>query len=240
MKKNGKADDSSIKWRSISVAALMILVVLLSAGSGIYAGASFFAQQAPNVTVTMTIYTTTTSWTTSTIWSTVTEVAQGVLTTIQYTTSTSTTTVSGSLTPVVVAIGGTSRVVGYPGSYAVAFPITLPSGTIASIGINFYAGQSGVRVALYSAGSGKPSGLLTQSASASLNGAGWHDVAVTPYSVTAGSYWVAIIFDRNTSVYCSMGSRTYYSKAFGAFDATWSASSVQDSNYQVNIRVTLS
>jgi hypothetical protein len=75
---------------------LLILVVLLSAGSGLYAGASFFPQQAPNVTTTTTIYTTTTSWTTSTIWSTVTSVVQGVLTTIEYTTSTSTVTVAGS------------------------------------------------------------------------------------------------------------------------------------------------
>jgi hypothetical protein len=75
---------------------LLILVVLLSAGSGVYAGASFFAQQAPGVTVTTTLFTTTTSWTTSTIWSTVTSVVQGVLTTVEYTTSTSTVTVTGS------------------------------------------------------------------------------------------------------------------------------------------------
>jgi hypothetical protein len=77
---------------------LLILVVLVSAGSGVYAGASFFAQQGANVTVTTTIYTTTTSWTASTIWSTVTEVVQGVLTTVEYATSTSTVTVTGSTT----------------------------------------------------------------------------------------------------------------------------------------------
>jgi len=79
------------------VAMLLILVVLLSAGSGIYAGASFFGQQAPGVTVTTTLYTATTSWTTSTIWSIVTETVQGVLTTVEYTTSTSTATVTGPL-----------------------------------------------------------------------------------------------------------------------------------------------
>jgi len=87
-----------LKRSSIPVAVLLVLVVLLSAGSGLYAGASFFAQQAP-VTVTTTIFTTTTSWTTSTIWSTVTAVVLGVWTTVQYTTSTSTVTVTGSTTP---------------------------------------------------------------------------------------------------------------------------------------------
>jgi len=87
-----------LKRGSIPIAVLLVLVVLLSASSGLYAGASFFAQQAP-VTVTTTILTTTTSWTTSTLWSTVTAVVLGVWTTVQYTTSTSTVTVTGSTTP---------------------------------------------------------------------------------------------------------------------------------------------
>jgi preprotein translocase subunit SecG len=245
LKKENKPSEANsspkAQSRSIPVAVLLLFVVLLSAGSGIYAGASFFAQQASHVTVTTTIYTTTTSWTTSTVWSTVTSTVLGILTTVTYTTSTSTVTVTGTPTPVVVTVGGTSGPVGYPGSYAAAFPITLPSGTVTSIGINFYSSQSGnVRVALYSAGSGKPGSLLTQSVSTSLSGAGWHDVAVAPYSVTAGSYWVALIFDRNIWVYYSAASRSYYSKPFGAFDATWSATSTQDSYYQVNTRVTLS
>jgi hypothetical protein len=82
------------RGRSISVAMLLILVVLVSEGSDLCAGASFFGQQAANVTITTTIYTTTTSWTTPTIWSTVTNTVPGVLTTVQYTTSTSTRTVT--------------------------------------------------------------------------------------------------------------------------------------------------
>jgi hypothetical protein len=92
---------------------LLILVVLVSAGSGVYAGASFYAQQGANVTVTTTIYTTTTSWTASTIWSTVTEVVQGVLTTVEYTTSTSTITVTGSTsyrTGKIVTANGDARI----------------------------------------------------------------------------------------------------------------------------------
>jgi len=93
-----RAGGSVLKRGSIPVAVLLVFVVLFSASSGLYAGASFFAQQAP-VTVTTTILTTTTSWTTSTIWSTVTAVVLGVWTTVQYTTSTSTITVTGSTTP---------------------------------------------------------------------------------------------------------------------------------------------
>lgn len=93
------------RGRSAPVAMLLILVVLLSASSGIYAGASYFAQQAPGVTVTTTLFTTTTSWTTSTIWSTVTEVVQGILTTVEYTTSTSTLTMTQPpITPTTIAI----------------------------------------------------------------------------------------------------------------------------------------
>jgi hypothetical protein len=106
--KNSKAGDPRAKWRSILVAELLILVALLSAGSGIYAGASFFAQQAPNVTITTTIYTTTTSLTTSTIWSTTTAVVQGILTTVAYTTSTSTITVTASTSSSTTATTSTS------------------------------------------------------------------------------------------------------------------------------------
>jgi hypothetical protein len=247
LKKNSGSNEASPllngrRGRAIPVALLLIFVVLLSMGSGIYASASYFAQQAANVTVTTTLYTTTTSWTTLTVRSTVTQTVLGVLTTVQYTTSTSTVTVTGTRAPSVVTIGGTSSVVYWPPNYAVAFPITLPSATVTSIGIDFYGGQSGdVRVALYSAGSGMPGGLLTQSASTAVTGAsGWLDVAVTPYSVTAGTYWVAFTLDRNIYVYYSGGSRSYYYKPFGAFDATWSASSYQDSYYIVNMRVTLS
>jgi len=97
LKKSSRADGSAShnrRRRSVLVAVLLIFVALLSVGSGLYAGTSFFPQQAPNVTITTTILTTTTQWTTSTIWSTLTAVVQGVLTTVQYTTSTSTVTVT--------------------------------------------------------------------------------------------------------------------------------------------------
>jgi hypothetical protein len=83
------------KGRSALVGILLIAIAL-SAGSGLYVGASFFGPLA-NVTVTTTIFTTTTSWVSSTVWSTATEVVSGILTTIQYTSSTSTVTVTGPL-----------------------------------------------------------------------------------------------------------------------------------------------
>ena len=115
LKKNGEAGDharDNQRSRSVLVAVLLILVVLLSAGSGLYAGA-FFAQQAPNVTITTTTTTTTTSWTTSTIWSIVTSVVYGVWTTVEYTTSTSAVTVTGSTTyrpAKIVTANGNARI----------------------------------------------------------------------------------------------------------------------------------
>jgi preprotein translocase subunit SecG len=108
-----KISRAAFKGPSVTVAALLIVVVLLSAGSGLYAGASFFPQQAPNVTITTTTFTTVTSWTTSTIWSTVTSVVYGVWTTVQYTTSTSTVTVTGVAThrtAKIVTANGNARI----------------------------------------------------------------------------------------------------------------------------------
>jgi hypothetical protein len=124
--------------------------------------------------------------------------------------------------------------------YAYGYPISISgSGTVQSIGMNWAGAQSGnVRVALYSAGSGKPASLLAESASTAMTtAAGWQDISVT-YSVTAGSYWVALQLSGTKGVYYKSGSRSYYTKSFGAFDSTWSGSSSQDSLGQCNMRVT--
>jgi len=136
--------------------------------------------------------------------------------------------------------GGASSTGAPSGGYAYAFPITISgSGTVQSVGVNWAGTQSGyVRVALYSAGSGKPGSLLAESASTAMNtAAGWQDLTVT-YPITAGSYWVAIQLSASKSVYYSSGSRSYYSKTYGAFDSSWSGSSGQDSAGQWNMRVT--
>jgi len=136
--------------------------------------------------------------------------------------------------------GGTTSSGTPGGGYVYAFPITISgSGTVSSLGVNWAGTQSGnVRVALYSAGSGKPGSLLAESASVAMNtAAGWQDISVT-YSVTAGSYWVAIQISVSKTVYYKSGSRSYYSKSYGAFDSSWSGSSGQDSAAQWNMRVT--
>ena len=120
------------------------------------------------------------------------------------------------------------------------FPITITgNGQITSIGIKWASTEAGnVRVALYSAGSGKPASLLAESASTAIvTSAGWQDVTVS-CTVTAGSYWVAIAFSAAKTVYYNVASRSYYTKSYGAFDATWDNSSTQDANAQFYMRVT--
>jgi hypothetical protein len=136
--------------------------------------------------------------------------------------------------------GGTTSS-GTPGSgYVFGFPMSISgSGIVQSVGVNWAGTQSGnVRVALYSAGSGKPGSLLAESASTAMTtAAGWQDISIT-YIVTAGSYWVAIQISASKTVYYKSGSRSYYSKSYGALDSSWSGSSSQDSAAQWNMRVT--
>lgn len=129
---------------------------------------------------------------------------------------------------------------GLPSSGTVyAFPITITgSGIVQTVGINWAGTQSGnVMVALYSNG---PVNLLTQSSSTAMSGsAGWQDVPVTSsYSITPGSYMLAIQFDASRSVNYVGGTRYYYSKAYGSFDSTWSSSTSADGAAQWNMRIT--
>jgi hypothetical protein len=136
--------------------------------------------------------------------------------------------------------GGTTSSAAPGSGYVFGFPISISgSGTVQSVGVNWAGTQSGnVRVALYSAGSGKPGSLLAESASTAMTtAAGWQDISVT-CSVTAGSYWVAIQISGSKTVYYKSGSRSYYLKSYGAFDSSWSGSSSQDSAAQWNMRVT--
>jgi hypothetical protein len=172
---------------------LLILVVLLSAGSGVYAGASFFAQQGPGVTVTTTIYTTTTSWTTSTIWSTVTEVVQGVLTTVQYTTSTSTITVTGSTSYPTSTFGyttaGNSKE--WAGYLILSKKNLAVPGTVQSMSV-YSAVVSDVKVGIYSDNGGSPNSLVAGPYTSAV-GPGWNTITfTTPVYLTAGNYWLAI------------------------------------------------
>ena len=240
MKKNGEAGDharDNRRSRSVLVAVLLILVVLLSAGSGLYAGA-FFAQQAPNVTITTTIFTTTTSWTTSTIWSTVTAVVQGVLTVVTYTTSTSTVTVTsssgGTGTFGTISAAGTS--VGGSAGYIGATKYTLTqAGTVTQVSV--YSPNTGhVKVAIYSDNAGAPGNLVVANNAATTVTAGqWTTIAVTPTSLAAGTYWIAFNEDANSLRAYKAGATkqmAYMSYPFANdMPATWTPSGYQNNDY---------
>jgi len=188
---------ATLKGRAIPVTVLLILTILLSVGSGLYAGASFFAQQAPNVTVTATIFTTTTSWTTSTIWSTVTSVVYGVWTTVQYTTSTSTKTVTAGTSTNFGTTSTTGMSTWPAASGAIYFAryTATSSGLLSSI--SFYAtGISGSvtgNVGIYADSSGSPGTFLAQGASTTLvNGVNTFSSLSAYTSIASGnSYWLA-------------------------------------------------
>jgi len=198
LKRISRAGDSPFRGPSIPVAVLLIFAVLLSAGSGLYAGASFFAQQAPNVTITTTIFTTTTSWTTSTIWSIVTSVVEGVWTTVQYTTSTSTATVTyGGNTG---TFGTTSIAGASPGGggagYVTATKYALSrAGTVTQVSI--YAAKSGnVKAAIYADDSGRPGNLLAAvNAPTRVTASQWTTISIGPINLQAGTYWIAFNVD---------------------------------------------
>lgn len=139
--------------------------------------------------------------------------------------------------------GAGSSISGTDAGYVEAVPITISaSGSVQTIGVNWAGTTAGsVRVALYSAGVNKPGSLLTQSADTAMTGStGWQDISVTSYSVTAGSFWLAIQLTAPRQAYWASGTRSYYSKSYGAFDAAWSSSSASDSYFQWNMRITYS
>ena len=139
--------------------------------------------------------------------------------------------------------GGTSGIASQGNGYAYGFPITISaSGTLQSIGVNWGTAPTGhVMVALYTAGSSKPGSLIVQSASTAVaTSSGWQDISVASTSITAGSYWVAAQIDSIDSVEFATSSITYYPKAYGSFDSTWSSSSTQTTSEQWNMRVTYS
>jgi hypothetical protein len=192
LKKNGGTDRSPLdsrQFHSVLAAVLLVSVVLLSAGSGVYASASFFPQQMPNVTITTTTFTTTTSWTTSTIWSTVTSMVYGVWTKVQYTTSTSTVTVTD--VKLNDAAGSASGV-----GFLFCTPFT-PANPITVVQLQAKFGTAGAPssqfgVAIYDDSSNSPNNLLV-SAFGSVSGTGWLTLTLTsPLHLSANTkYWLA-------------------------------------------------
>ena len=138
--------------------------------------------------------------------------------------------------------GGTANCSTFTPNTVYGFPITITgNGNVTTIGVNWCGTQTGnVRVALYSAGVGKPANLLTESASVAMVAAvGWQDIAVAAYAIVAGSYWVAIQLGASKDVYYDLTGNSIYTKSYGPFDAVWSAgSSEYPSGVQFNMRVT--
>lgn len=236
MKENSKAGNSAFNARSIPLAILLIIVVLLSGVSG-FVGASFFTQQVPNVTTT--IYTTTTSWTTSTVWSTVTSVVYGVWTTVQYTTSTSTVTVTSATPSATGTFGTTSNAGTYPGAtgnYVVATKYSLnQAGTVTQVSV--YASYSGnVKAAIYADKSGTPGNLLVANNAPTAVSAGqWTTITIGPIDLAPGTYWIAFNGDRNNlRVYKNggTGQAAYVSYAFSKdMPTSWTPSAYQNVDY---------
>jgi hypothetical protein len=153
------------------------------------------------------------------------------------------------LTEVTGAGGGATDTVGgstshgKPGTgYVQAFPVTASaSGTLVTLGMNLFDGAGNIRLALYSDNGGtKPKTLLCETGSVAAIDA-WNDNAPStlPSIVLGTKYWISGQFDNaNLDLYYIAGSRSWYAKAYGAFDATWSATSTQDSNAQWNMRMT--
>jgi hypothetical protein len=242
LKKNDKLSEANPsantrRSRSMTVSVLLLFVVLLSMVSGIYAGASFYAQQAP-VTITTTIYTTTTSWTTSTIWSTITAVVEGVWTTVQYTTSTSTVTVTGGTSAgtfgTTVTSGASSG--GGAANYIIATKYTLSeAGTVTQVSI--YAVRAGhVKVAIYADNNGSPGSLLVANNSpTTVTVGGWTTIDVAPTSLSAGAYWIAFNEDASyMRAYKTGGTRqaAYRAYSFSSnMPTTWAPSGYQNYDY---------
>jgi len=229
---------AALKGRAIPVALLLIMSILLSVGSGLYAGASFFAQQAPNVTVTTTLYTTTTSWTTSTIWSTVTAVILGVWTTVQYTTSTSTVTVTGGTNTGTFGTTSTAGATSGGGlaSYIVATKYTLSqAGTVTKVSV--YSVYSGlVKTAIYADNSGAPGSLLVANNVPTAVDAGqWTTINIGPINLAAGTYWIAFNQDVNyMRMYRAGGTRqaAYMGFAFSNdMPTSWTPNGYQNLDY---------
>jgi len=183
---------------SIIVAVLLVFAVLLSASSGVYAGASFFPQ---DVTVTTTVYSTTTSWTTSTIWSTLTSTVYGVWTTVVNTTSTSTVTVTAgtSTSSSTTTTTSSTRV----GTSLTLSAVTASSGKIAVTGYLRDAngnGLAGMQVRITVDGGYAGITTTTSSGSFSYSGLG---------PTIKGQHILSVSFSGTTQYASSSATRSY-------------------------------
>ena len=130
----------------------------------------------------------------------------------------------------------------YADAYVRAFKLTATaSGTLKLLGINMKAVAGSVRLGLYShdAVNNKPASLLAETASTVLVDVGPNFIIPTsfPRIIVGTIYWPAFrvnnngadIFYKNVAIRVS-----YYVKAYGAFDASWSAGSTETNNIAGN------
>jgi hypothetical protein len=192
--------NSNRHWSRLISGVVVTLVALLSAVSGGYAGASFFAPH--DVTVTTTIYTTTTSWTTSTIWSTLTSVVQGILTTVVYTTSTSTVTVTAS-TSTSSSSTSSSASAGIPTTVAITLARGGGTGLVYVVGFlsdAYGIGLQSMQLRILVDGQQYGTSITNYSGAFTYYGAG---------PTVTGLHKLTVIFDGNSQYAPSQASMTY-------------------------------
>jgi hypothetical protein len=89
---------------------------------------------------------------------------------------------------------------GYTSDQMCVRPVTIgQAGKLASIGIITSTSGAGVRLGLYADAAGAPGALVAQTTAGTLDGSAV--VLTTPItSVTAGNYWIALLFDAAVDV----------------------------------------
>jgi len=147
----------------------------------------------------------------------------------------------GTGSPTTDTIGGTTSHA-KPGTGLVqGFMVTASaSGTLKTLGVNLFAAAGNIRLALYSDNAAtKPNALLCETVStAAVNG--WNDIvpSTLPSIVSGTNYWIGVQLDNaNLDVYYLAAARSWYAKAYAAFDATWSAGSTQDGAAKWSTRI---
>lgn len=126
--------------------------------------------------------------------------------------------------------------------------LLVTTGIVTKIGINIQGTTAAnCYLGLYSAGADKPASLLATTVSTGMAiVAGWQEITLsTAYYAAAGTYWIAIQVSASKSLYYQSSgfpftpTRSYYTKTYAAFDATWLATSTQDSIVWFNMRLTI-
>jgi hypothetical protein len=111
------------------------------------------------------------------------------------------------------------------------FSLNVP-GTVSSVSVyvDGFSPAGNVKVAIYDddAANGVPKTLQVQSSSSSVSGVGWATLSISSTSLTAGYYWLMVVFDNVGSRlrFSSGGSSAAKSMSFAsAFPSSWGGTS---------------